>query len=52
MVFVSGGSQHEWTSKGVPESIMISKQFAPAQVVVAVTTLINAAELHVRPLAD
>jgi len=43
VVYVSGGSPHEWTSKGVPNSIMIEKPFAPAQIVVAISTLINAA---------
>jgi len=42
VVYVSGGSEHEWTAEGVPHSMMISKPFAPAQVVVALSTLINA----------
>ena len=44
VVYVSGGSEHEWTVEGVPQSLMIAKPFAPAQVVVAISTLINAVE--------
>ncbi len=29
VVYVSGASHQEWSSRGVPESIMISKPFAP-----------------------
>ena len=43
VIYVSGGSEHEWTAEGVPQSIMIAKPFAPTQVIVAVSTLINAA---------
>ena len=50
VVFVSGASEHEWASKGVPESIMISKPFVPTQVVAALTALMEAAEARA-PLA-
>lgn len=43
VLYVSGASHHEWTSKGVPESMMICKPFAPAQIVVAVSGLLNKA---------
>ena len=43
VVYVSGASHHEWTSKGVPESVMISKPFASAQIVVAISGLLNKA---------
>ena len=33
-------SDHDWTSKGVPHSVMIAKPFAPAQVVVAISSLL------------
>jgi len=39
VVYVSGASGHEWTSRGVPNSLMITKPFAPAQVVVAISSL-------------
>lgn len=44
VVYVSGASQHDWASKGVPASVMIAKPCAPAQIVVAVSTLLNAVD--------
>jgi DNA-binding response OmpR family regulator len=44
VVYVSGASQHDWTSKGVPASIMIPKPCAPIQIVVAVSGLLNVTE--------
>ena len=43
VVYVSGGNPQEWVSEGVPNSAMITKPFAPAQVVTAISSLINAA---------
>jgi DNA-binding response OmpR family regulator len=42
VIYLSGDSAHEWTVHGVPQSVMVTKPFAPAQVVVALATLINA----------
>jgi DNA-binding response OmpR family regulator len=44
VVYVSGDSTHDWSSKGVPESVVILKPFAPTQLVTAVSTLISAAD--------
>jgi DNA-binding response OmpR family regulator len=44
VVYVSGASQHDWTSKGVPASIIIAKPCAPVQIVVAVSALLNATD--------
>lgn len=41
VVYMSGDSALEHTSQGVPHSIMVQKPFAPAQIVTAVSTLIN-----------
>lgn len=41
VVYMSGDSAVEHNSQGVPHSIMVSKPFAPAQIVTAVSTLIN-----------
>lgn len=41
IVYVSAASDHEWFSKGVPNSIMIAKPFVPAQVVVAISSLLT-----------
>ena len=44
VVYVSGASDGEWTSRGVPNSLMIAKPFAPAQVVVAISSLLVATD--------
>ena len=44
VVYVSGASQHDWTSKGVPASVMLAKPCAPVQIVVAVSALLNATD--------
>ncbi len=41
IVYISGNSAAEWPSKGVPNSIMLAKPFAPAQLVTAVSNLLN-----------
>jgi len=41
VIYMSGGSGHDWASKGVPQSQLMPKPFAVAQVVLAVTQLIN-----------
>ena len=41
VVYMSGLHADEWASKGVPNSIMLSKPFAPAQLVTAVSQLLN-----------
>jgi DNA-binding response OmpR family regulator len=43
VVYMSGDSAEEWASKGVPNSIMLAKPFAPAQLVTAVSQLLNSA---------
>ena len=44
VVYISGASGHEWSALGVPNSLMITKPFAPAQVVVAVSSLLVASD--------
>ena len=41
IVYISGKSAADWPSKGVPNSIMLSKPFAPTQLVTAVSNLLN-----------
>jgi len=41
VVYMSGARADEWASKGVPNSIMLTKPFAPAQLVTAVSQLLN-----------
>ena len=42
VVYMSGIEADEWASQGVPNSIMLAKPFAPAQLVTAVSQLLNA----------
>jgi DNA-binding response OmpR family regulator len=41
VVYVSGDSGHAWPSKGVPGSVLVSKPFAVAQIINAVSTLVT-----------
>jgi len=41
VVYMSGAAAGDWASKGVPNSIMLSKPFAPAQLLTAVSNLLN-----------
>jgi DNA-binding response OmpR family regulator len=43
VVYMSGASAADWPSKGVPNSIMLAKPFAPAQLVTAISNLLNSA---------
>jgi DNA-binding response OmpR family regulator len=43
VVYVSGEHGAEWASQGVPNSIMIAKPYAPARLVTAISSLLNAA---------
>lgn len=41
VVYMSGDSAIEWSSKGVPKSVMLQKPFVLPQLVTAVATLLN-----------
>lgn len=41
VVYMTGGEVNEWSVKGVPNSILIPKPFAPSQVLTAVAQLLN-----------
>jgi CheY-like chemotaxis protein len=41
VVYMSGDSTADWPSKGVPNSILLSKPFAPTQLLRAVSLLLN-----------
>jgi CheY-like chemotaxis protein len=43
VVYMTANAAGDWTSRGVPNSIMLSKPFAPAQLVTAVSQLLNSA---------
>lgn len=43
VIYMTGTAADEWSANGVPKSILLSKPFAPAQIVAAVAQLLNAA---------
>jgi DNA-binding response OmpR family regulator len=42
VIYMSGKDADDWASQGVPNSIMLAKPFAPAQLITAVSNLLNA----------
>ena len=42
VIYMSGASAADWASKGVPNSLILAKPFAPAQLVTAISNLLNA----------
>jgi len=42
VVYMTGSESNDWASLGVPNSILVPKPFAPAQVITAVSQLLNA----------
>ena len=42
IIYLTGKAAEEWSSKGVPNSVLLTKPFAPAQLVTAVSQLLNA----------
>jgi CheY-like chemotaxis protein len=43
IVYMTGAAADEWASQGVPNSVLLVKPFAPAQILTAVSQLLNAA---------
>ena len=43
VIYMTGTAADEWSANGVPKSILLSKPFAPAQIVAVVAQLLNAA---------
>lgn len=41
VVYMTGDSAAEWAAQGVPNSVLLTKPFAPAQLVTAVAQLLN-----------
>lgn len=41
VVYMTGASAAEWGANGVPNSVLVQKPFAPAQIVTAVSQLLN-----------
>jgi DNA-binding response OmpR family regulator len=42
VVYMTGAAAEQWASHGVPNSILLTKPFAPAQLITAVSNLLNA----------
>jgi DNA-binding response OmpR family regulator len=49
VVYMTGANADEWTAQGVPDSLLIAKPFVPAQMVTAVSQLLNAAVTTANP---
>jgi len=41
IIYMTGTHGEDWASKGVPNSILLNKPFAPAQIVTALSNLLN-----------
>ena len=41
VIYMTGAAAADWPSNGVPNSILVTKPFAPAQIVTAVSQLLN-----------
>jgi len=41
VVYITGANADEWAFQGVPNSVLLTKPFAPAQLVTAVSNLLN-----------
>jgi DNA-binding response OmpR family regulator len=41
VIYVTGAAADEWAAQGVPHSMLLQKPFAPAQLVTAVSQLLN-----------
>jgi DNA-binding response OmpR family regulator len=39
VIYVTGNSAHEWRAQGVPDSVLVQKPFAGAEIVVALSNL-------------
>jgi DNA-binding response OmpR family regulator len=49
VVYMTAANAHEWSSLGVPNRILLSKPFAPAQVIIAISYLLNTGQQGAAP---
>jgi CheY-like chemotaxis protein len=42
VIYVTGAAADQWASRGVPNSVLLTKPFAPAQLATAIAQLLNA----------
>lgn len=52
VIYITGAVPEEWPVWGVPNSVLLAKPFAPAQIVTAVSQLLNAPPLNTTPAPD
>ncbi|QDZ06843.1 response regulator [Sphingomonas panacisoli] len=49
VVYMTGDSAADWSAEGVPNSMLLQKPFATAQMITAVSTLLNVADVSLAP---
>jgi CheY-like chemotaxis protein len=49
IIYMTGAAADQWPSQGVPNSILLTKPFAPAQLVTAISQLLNAGSPPIAP---
>jgi two-component system cell cycle response regulator CpdR len=49
VIYMTGTHGEDWASKGVPNSVLLTKPFAPAQLVTALSNLLNAGSPSAAP---
>jgi CheY-like chemotaxis protein len=49
VIYMTGAAADQWPSHGVPNSVLLTKPFAPAQLVTAVSSLLNAGSPPIVP---
>ena len=49
IVYMTGAAAEQWASHGVPNSILLTKPFAPAQLITAISNLLNAGSPPLAP---
>jgi CheY-like chemotaxis protein len=49
IVYMTGAAADEWASHGVPNSVLLTKPFAPAQLLTALAQLLNAGSPPIAP---
>lgn len=47
VVYVTGFHVEDWASQGVPKSMLVQKPFAPAQIITAISSLLNISSSNV-----
>jgi DNA-binding response OmpR family regulator len=47
VVYITGFHVEDWASQGVPKSMLVQKPFAPAQIITAISSLLNISSSNV-----